>query len=334
MAAGGSLETGHWPMAAERVIVARGLTRRFGDLLAVDDVHLDVKRGEIFGFVGANGAGKSTLIRMLLGLLRPTSGTADILGLRIPEQAESLRPRVGYMTQRFSLYEDLSVQENLDFAGEVFGFDHTTRRERVQELLEEYELTERRDQRVGTLSGGWKQRLALATATVHRPEIILLDEPTAAVDPERRRLFWEKLFELAAGGTTVLVSTHYMGEAARCHRLCLLREGRNAALGTPRALTRALQGRVVEIRTEPIEGALTALKTHRWIASVTQFGKRVHVLLGPQAPRDERALPELIALLQQTGQRAAGEPADPNLDDILVAVTRGEVLENTQESVL
>ena len=205
------------------VIRVEGLSRRFGTLEAVRSMDLLIRRGEVFGFLGPNGAGKSTLIRMLVGLLAPSDGTAEVLGHSLPRESESLRSHIGYMTQRFSLYEDLTVEENLDFAARIFSIRRQKRKARIETILEEYALTERRAQRAATLSGGWKQRLSLAVATVHDPELLVLDEPTAGVDPESRRTFWEKLFELAARGTTILVSTHYMDEAERCHRLCMMK---------------------------------------------------------------------------------------------------------------
>ncbi len=311
----------------EPVIHARGLVRRFGDLVAVDGLDLDVFRGEVFGFLGPNGAGKSTSIRMFLGLLAPSDGYVQVLGMDIPGQLEELRRRVGYMTQKFSLYEDLSVEENLQFAAEIFGLDRATRRRRIAEVIEEYGLGERRRQRPATLSGGWKQRLALAAATVHEPELLFLDEPTAGVDPDSRRLFWEKLFELAAGGTTLLVSTHYMDEAVRCHRLCVVREGRRVALGRPDELTAALADRVVELWGKPVEEAMKELRHRPEIVSLAQLGRRIHVLLAPGAPPPEEAVARLVAHLAAGGLRkTGGEVAEANLEDALVALTRGERL--------
>ncbi|MGD2116543.1 MAG: ABC transporter ATP-binding protein [Acidobacteriota bacterium] len=314
---------------------ARGLTRRFGDLTAVDALDLDVARGEVFGFLGPNGAGKSTLIRMLVGLLEPSEGSARVLGLSIPGESERLRARLGYMTQRFSLYEDLSVEENLDFAAEIFGLSLPARRARVDESLTEYGLEDRRHQRPATLSGGWRQRLALAVATIHRPEILFLDEPTAGVDPDSRRRFWEKIFDLAGEGATVLVSTHYMDEAVRCHRLCVVREGRAAAVGAPAELTRALRGRVVQLAAEPTDDAIGVLRELESVVSVAQLGGLVHVLLtppsgtepGPVADARRRA-PELADHLKRAGLRCTlAEPADPNLEDVFVALLEGETLD-------
>ncbi len=314
-------------VAPETVIEARGLTRRFGDLTAVDGLDLDVRRGEVFGFLGPNGAGKSTLIRMLVGLLAPSAGAARVLGLDLPRQSERLRPLLGYMTQRFSLYEDLSVEENLEFAAEIFGLAGTALRERVAEALAEYGLEERRRQRPATLSGGWRQRLALAAATIHRPELLFLDEPTAGVDPDSRRRFWEKIFELAGDGATVLVSTHYMDEAVRCHRLCVVRAGRAVAVGAPGALLRALRGRVIQLMAEPAEEAIPTLRSRPSVASVTQLGGRVHVLLRPGADAAREAS-DLAAELGRTGVSCSGaEAAEPTLEDVFVALLAGETLD-------
>ena len=311
----------------DAVIEARDLTRRFGDVTAVDRLNLEVHRGEVFGFLGPNGAGKSTSIRMLMGLLAPSQGTARVLGLEMPKDVEELRTRVGYMTQRFSLYEDLSVVENLEFAAEIFGLDRRRQRQRIEAVIAEYGLEERRGQRPATLSGGWKQRLALAVATVHEPELLFLDEPTAGVDPDSRRLFWEKLFQLAAAGTTILVSTHYMDEAVRCHRICVVRAGRRAALGRPKDLTRALESRIVEVWGKPTNVLMEALRQRDDVVSSAQLGSRVHVLLAADAPPAPAAVARIVSELESHGlERAGGEVAEPNLEDVLVALTRGESL--------
>ena len=321
------------PETGATVIEARGLTRRFGDLIAVDDLDLDVSRGEVFGFLGPNGAGKSTLIRMLVGLLAPSAGSARVLGLEIPAQAERLRARLGYMTQRFSLYDDLSVEENLEFAAEVFGLERHLRHRRIEETLAEYELEDRRRQRPAHLSGGWRQRVALAAATIHRPELLFLDEPTAGVDPDNRRRFWDKIFELAAEGATVLVSTHYMDEAVRCHRLCVVRDGRAVAVGAPVVLTEALRGRVLQLIAVPVEEAIPALRSLPSVVSVTQLGRRVHVLLGPGLDA-EREAPSLIAQLGRTGVLCReARTAEPNLEDVFVALLAGESLDRRATGV-
>jgi ABC-2 type transport system ATP-binding protein len=291
-----------------------------------------VRRGEVFGFLGPNGSGKSTTMRMLLGLLRPTAGTALVLGYEMPRDAERLRPAVGYMPQRFSLYEDLSVEENLRFAAAIFGMPPRERRERVARTLEESGLERYRGTRAAALSGGWKQRLALTTATIHEPEILVLDEPTAGVDPQSRRDFWAKVFDLADRGVTVLVSTHYMDEAIRCHRICLLREGRRAALDTPRALTRALAGRAVDVVCRRTEDAIAALRDSPLVASTTQLGETAHVLLASDAPRASEAVGPLGRFLSERGfDDAEVSQGEPGLEDVFVALLLGESLDAREE---
>ncbi len=310
---------------ATDVIETHALTRRFGKLTAVDGMNLSVRRGEIFGCLGPNGSGKSTLMRMLLGLLRPSAGYARVLGCEMPRDAERLRPMVGYMTQRFSLYEDLSVEENLDFAAEVFGLARKRRRSRVEAAVAEAELGSYRKTRAAALSGGWKQRLALAASTIHEPELLVLDEPTAGVDPQSRRRFWETLFDFASRGTTILVSTHYMDEAVRCHRLCIMRDGRRAALGAPRELTAALAGRVVDMRVDRTDEAIDILSKLPLVASATQLGDTAHVLLVPSAPPPEIAATHLREHLLAEGVPVAGaQPSDANLEDVFVALLLGE----------
>jgi len=316
------------PKRRETVIETHGLTRRFGSLTAVDQVDLSVCRGEIFGCLGPNGSGKSTLMRMLLGLLAPSDGTARVLDCAVPKDVERLRPRVGYMTQRFSLYEDLTVEENLEFTAEIFGLSRRQRRPRVDATIDEASLEPYRRTRAGALSGGWKQRLALAAATVHEPELLVLDEPTAGVDPHSRRRFWQTLFGYAARGTTMLVSTHYMDEAVRCHRLCIMRDGQRAAEGVPRALTTALAQRVIEVRAEDADEVIRALQTHPFCASATQLGDTAHVLLAAEAPDAEECRAEIRGFLARHGVADATViRADANLEDVIVALLLGEKLD-------
>ena len=300
-------------------ISARNLTRRFGKLTAVDHVSLDIPRATIYGFLGPNGSGKSTTIRMLCGLLRPSEGECTVLGHPVPRDAEQLRMKIGYMTQRFSLWEDLTVQENLDFMSRIFGLAGDLRTQRIEERLKQYRLDDRRKQRAGTMSGGQKQRLALAAATLHEPELLLLDEPTSAVDPQSRRDFWESLFELVDRGTTILVSTHYMDEAERCHGLAILDRGRLVAEGAPRKLMDAIDAAVIEIEADDVRGARHALDGQDYVKSVAQLGNRLHALLA-----QERADPEgsIRALLAQHGVQGKVERVHASLEDVFVAATR------------
>ena len=305
--------------AGRNAIEARGLTKRFGQLTAVDHLDLDVPRAGIYGFLGPNGSGKSTTIRMLCGLMAPSEGQATVLGLDVGRHAADLRPRIGYMTQRFSLYADLTVAENLQFMAGVYMLSRATRRARIDEVIEDFNLTRQRRQRAGTLSGGQKQRLALAAAVLHRPELLLLDEPTSAVDPKSRRDFWAKLFELAGGGTTILVSTHYMDEAERCHRLAILDRGVKVADGTPADLQRSTGMTVVEVQADDPHEAHDLLESLPDVASVTQLGVRLRVLV-PERIDDPLAL--LREALAERNLEAKCREVRPSLEDVFVAVTQ------------
>ena len=235
---------------SEPVVETDRLSRRFGDLVAVRDVSLSVRSGEIFGVLGPNGAGKSTTIRMLCGILDPTSGGGRVVGFDIRTQAERIKERIGYMTQRFSLYEDLSVEENVRFYAGIYGVPGKRRRARVEAVLERAGLSDRRAQIAGTLSGGWKQRVALACSTIHEPPLLFLDEPTAGVDPVSRRHFWEQIHRISSENTTVVVTTHYMDEAERCHRLAFIFRGEVLAEGSPAEVLEARALRVAELEVE------------------------------------------------------------------------------------
>ena len=298
-------------------IRARGLSKRFGTLQAVDRVDLSVPHAHVYGFLGPNGSGKSTTIRMLCGLLTPSAGEIEVLGLRIPEQAEALRRRIGYMTQKFSLYEDLTVRENLEFLAAVHDLPKTSAKQRVDELVVLYHFGDRQKQLAGTLSGGQRQRLALAGAVIHQPELLFLDEPTSAVDPESRRDFWEKLFELADTGTTILVSTHLMDEAERCHRLAILDHGVLVADGTPAELTAALAGRTVEVNAAQPRQAQRTLAAVPGVISVAQIGNSLRVL----AADGGDTVKQLQDVLAQAGLQADVIAAPANLEDVFVAAT-------------
>jgi len=299
-------------------ISAQGLSRHFGSLIAVNNIDLKVPRGSIYGFLGPNGSGKSTTIRMLCGLLTPTSGQVETLGLDIPRQAEKLKQHIGYMTQKFSLYDDLSVQENLAFVGEIYAIPRQQRNARIRELLEQFELADRAKQRAGTLSGGQRQRLALAAAILHKPALLFLDEPTSAVDPQNRRDFWSTLFDLAEQGTSILVSTHYMDEAERCHRLAILDEGRIVADGSPKALGEKIGMQVYEIETDAVNEIREALLAWADVFSVTQLGMHLRVLI-PESVTE--ATEKLRGVLNTSRKEVRLEQVSPNLEDVFVAVT-------------
>ena len=302
----------------EPVISARALTKAFGKKIAVDHVDLDIPAAHIYGFLGPNGSGKSTTLRMLCGLLTPTSGEVRVLGHSVPRDAELLRTKIGYMTQRFSLWEDLTALENLQFMSQIFGLDASRRARRIDALLAQFHLTEMATQRAGTLSGGQKQRLALAAATLHEPEVLLLDEPTSAVDPQNRRDFWESLFDLAAAGTTILVSTHYMDEAERCHGLAILDRGRLVAEGAPRKLMDDIDAIVVEIDAREPRGVRHALQDEPIVKSVAQLGTRIHALLEPGV---QDAVARIERSLHARKLEAHIEVVRASLEDVFVAAT-------------
>ncbi|HSQ67982.1 MAG TPA: ABC transporter ATP-binding protein [Polyangiaceae bacterium] len=261
----------------DAVIVTEHLSKRFHDLVAVKDVSLHVRRGEIFGVLGPNGAGKSTTIRMLCGILDPSGGRGTVVGFDIMRDAERIKERIGYMTQRFSLYEDLTVVENLQFYAGIYGVPLKQRRARVEAVLESTGLSGRRRQLAGTLSGGWKQRVALASATIHQPPLLFLDEPTAGVDPVSRRDFWEQIHQLASKGTTVLLTTHYMDEAERCHRLAFIFGGELLDVGTPDEIVERRSLSVAELDVERATEAATALRADPRVEEVAHYGHTLRV---------------------------------------------------------
>jgi ABC-2 type transport system ATP-binding protein len=231
---------------SDPAVVTRGLTRRFGDLVAVRDLTLTIERGEVFGLLGPNGSGKTTTIRMLCGLLEPSAGTAVVAGVDVGASPELIKQRIGYMSQKFGLYEDLTVRENLGFYAGIYGLPAGSRDERLRQVIQFIGLERRLAQLAGTLSGGWKQRLALACAILHQPAVLFLDEPTAGVDPAARRTFWRTIYALAEAGTTVIVTTHYMDEAERCGRLAMMSGGHLIALGTPAEVAAQVGGATLE----------------------------------------------------------------------------------------
>jgi ABC-2 type transport system ATP-binding protein len=289
-----------------------GLTKHYGGRAVVDHIDLQVQTGRICGFLGPNGSGKTTTIRMLCGLLTPDGGRGTCLGLDINRQAADIKRQVGYMTQKFGLYDDLSIRENLDFVARLFELPH--RRAAVDQSLERLGLTGRQSQLAGALSGGWKQRLALAACLIHTPRLLLLDEPTAGVDPKARRDFWDQIHALAAEGITVLVSTHYMDEAERCHELVYIAYGKLLARGTERQIIDASRLKVWAIRGEDLNGMLATLKAAPGVLSVAAFGNAVHV-----AGQDATLLEAALAPLRQRAGLQI-EAADSNLEDVFISL--------------
>lgn len=298
--------------ATDLAISVRGLRKSFAGKAVVQDFGIDVERGAIYGFLGPNGSGKTTTIRMLCGLLRPDAGSGTCLGYDVIRETAAIKRRVGYMTQRFSLYEDLSIRENLDFVARIYGVKQP--RQVVGETLDRLGLASRQRQLAGHLSGGWKQRLALAASVMHRPDLLLLDEPTAGVDPSARREFWDNIHELAESGITVLVSTHYMDEAERCHRIAYLAYGHLLARGTVAEVV-AASGLSTWVVDDAPGGLAAEIRRSPGVDSVAAFGRRLHV-----SGRDGARLAETMTALRQRGL-AARETA-PSLEDVFIRLMR------------
>ncbi len=296
------------------------LTKKFGDFVAVNEVNFEVPRGEIFGFLGPNGAGKTTTIRMLLGLLTPTSGTAKVIGYDVVKESEALRKRIGYMSQKFSLYNDLTVEENLNFYGGVYGVRGQTLRERKKYILQMAGLVGRERELTKNLSGGWKQRLALGVAIIHEPEVLFLDEPTAGVDPISRRAFWELIYELAEEGTTILVTTHYMDEAEHCQNLVFIQRGHIVAQGSPEDIKlEEMHGDVVEIDCEDTSEAVPLLRNLDVFEEVSLYGALIHVVTNDPGEH----IPLIEKTLAENGvETTSVERIAPSLEDVFISSTR------------
>ena len=303
----------------DAIIHTEHLSRSFGPLVAVRDVSLDVRRGEIFGILGPNGAGKSTTIRMLCGILDPTGGKGTVVGYDIVREAERIKERIGYMTQRFSLYEDLSVGENLTFYAGIYGVPLRKLRARVDDVLERTGLTNRRKQLAGTLSGGWKQRVALACATIHEPPLLFLDEPTAGVDPVSRREFWERIYAISAEGTTAVLTTHYMDEAERCHRLAFIFGGSLLDVGTPDEVVQRRKLRVAELEVDRASDAAARLREAAGVEEVAHYGHllRLAVKGGGDPVALAKSVLETNGILVQSAREARA-----TVEDAFVAMVR------------
>ncbi len=304
-------------------IEVRDLTKRFGDLVAVDHVTFSVRRSEVFAFLGPNGSGKSTTIRMLCGILEPSEGQGTVLGFDIAREGERVKQHIGYMSQRFALYEDLTVRENLEFYAGVYQVPASVRKERLADLTAMAGLTGREGQLAGQLSGGWKQRLALGCAIVHSPPLLFLDEPTAGVDPVSRRRFWRMIYGLARSGVTIFVTTHYLDEAEHANRVAMIHGGVIRALGTPDELRRgSLEGNLLSLTCDRPMEALDLLQTAPGVREAALYGTALHVLLDPGSQTPDG----LEAWLRERGIGVHGRmPIDPSLEDVFISLISGTI---------
>ncbi len=317
-------------MSDEYSVVVKDLVKRFGDFYAVDHISFESRKGEIFGFLGPNGAGKSTTIRILCGLLHPTSGFASVAGIDVAKQPERVRQNIGYMSQKFSLYNDLTVEENIRFFGGMYQVPDSEMTERFQWVVRMAGLEGREKALTSTLAVGWKQRLALGCAVLHKPAVLFLDEPTSGVDPISRRNFWELIHEMAATGVTVFVTTHYMDEAEYCNRLMLIYRGKIVASGSPAELKRtAMKGELLLIECEPLGLALEALQESTVAMDVAVFGNALHAVV----ENAEAAIPKLREVLQKKSIRVTRMEAIPaSLEDVFVSLTAAPKHESPKEA--
>ncbi len=299
-------------------ITVKGLTKSFGDFTAVDQLSMSIPENIVYGFLGPNGSGKTTAIRMMCGLLDPTTGDIEVLGMKMPEKAEKVRRQVGYMTQKFSMYGDLTVNQNLRFIGKIMGVTGTKLKTRLDELNSQFALEQFRHNLAGSLSGGQKRRLALAAATIHKPRLLLLDEPTSEVDPNTRRVFWDELFTMCQEGTTILVTTHLMDEAERCNHLAIIDQGVKVADGTPQGLKDDLPAQMIEVRGPDLPQIKSTLLGFKQVISITQIGISLRVMLDEQVADARQWLsaklvgfPDLFV-----------ETALPTIEDVFVMATK------------
>ena len=298
-------------MSSAFAIDVRGVTKKFGARTVVNDIAMQVRPGEIYGFLGPNGSGKTTFLRMLCGLLKPDAGEGSCLGLDFRRESAEIKKRVGYMTQKFSFYEDLTIEENLDFIARLYGMPQ--RKASVEKSLERLGMTERRTQLAGTLSGGWKQRLALAACLIHEPQLLLLDEPTAGVDPKARRDFWEEIHKLAAAGLTFLITTHYMDEASRCHRLGYIAYGNLLAHGTVAEVVKTAGLTTWEVSGENLPALADKIRGLPGVEQVVAFGTTLHV-----SGRDSEKLNASITPFQTNAQRWT--KIESGLEDVFISL--------------
>ncbi|WP_077283726.1 ABC transporter ATP-binding protein [Cognaticolwellia aestuarii] len=307
---------------AELAIEANNLTRKFAEMTAVSSLNLQVEKQQIYGFLGPNGSGKTTAIRLFTGLLKPSSGHVKVLGYNLPVDAERLRRQIGYMTQKFSLYDDLTLTENMQFIARVYGLNPKEQKSRLDELISIYQLTALKKQLAGSLSGGQKQRLALACAVMHKPKLLFLDEPTSAVDPENRREFWEQLFDLCDQGVTILVSTHYMDEAERCHKLAILENGIKRADDSPAQLMANMPANVIEVSTDNLRQLKQQLVALPEVVSASQLGAHLRVLVN-------KSIADPMTFLKQSHimpSHTAMHLVRASLEDVFVLSTGNHIM--------
>ena len=301
----------------ENIVIARDLTRRFGDFTAVDHVNFEVKAGEIVGYLGPNGCGKTTTIRMLLGLLEPSEGSASVLGYDAFRQTEEVRARCGYMSQKFALYDDMTVIENMNFYAGVYGIRDNGR---IKETLDLVGLKDRQKELTAGLSAGWRQRLALGIALVHKPQILFLDEPTSGVDPVARREFWEMIYQLAQGGVTIFITTHYMDEAEYCSKVGLMKDGRLLAMDQPTQLKKTyIKGEIWDVAAENMVETIEKVSTIKGVLQTSLLGDLVHVIVDPVVcPKGK-----FYKQLKHNGMRGVTiSPGEPSLEDVFMGLTR------------
>jgi ABC-2 type transport system ATP-binding protein len=317
-AAGRTMSEPGGNLAANSVVIEK-LTKRFGDFVAVDHIDLEVQKGEVFGFLGPNGAGKSTTIRMLCGMLKPTSGRAKVAGYDVAREPEAVRQNIGYMSQKFSLYNDLKVIENIRLFAGLYSVPFSQLQARINWALDMANLKGQENLLTGTLPGGWKQRLALGCAVLHKPPVLFLDEPTSGVDPITRRQFWELIHQMAEEGVTIFVTTHYMEEAEYCNRLALIFRGKIVALGTPSELKRdSMKGEILLVECEPLGAAVEALQTAPGVMDAAVFGNSLHLVVEDAAA----AAPKLQSYLAERHIAVSRmEKIRPGLEDVFVSLT-------------